>query len=69
MQSFFYEKSSPILCGGGGGGGGQGGGGGGEETLCFIFKYFPISKSSSLILWYKLSLLKQNYLATVLKVI
>ena len=26
----------------------------GEETLCFIFESFPISKSSSKLLWYKL---------------
>ena len=34
MQSFFMKKVSPYFVGG-------------EETLCFIFKSFPISKSSS----------------------
>ena len=40
---------------------------GGEKKLCFIFKSFPISKSSSL--WNKLWPFKQNYLATVFKII
>ena len=35
----------------------------GEETLCFIFIYFPISKSSSLQLWPS----SKNYLATGFK--
>ena len=39
MQNFFTKKSSPVLCSGGVGR---------EETLCFIFKSFPISKISSL---------------------
>ena len=37
----------------------------GEETLCFIFIYFPVSKSSSLQLWPS----SKNYLATGFKVI
>ena len=64
MQSFFMKKSFPILCRGEGGEGG-----GGEETLCFIFKSIPISKSSSVTFVVQLTPFKQNYLATVFKVI
>ena len=35
MQNFIMKKASPYFVGE-------------EETLCFIFKSFPISKSSSL---------------------
>ena len=35
MQRFFMKKVPQYFVGG-------------EETLCFIFKYFPIYKSSSL---------------------
>ena len=44
MQSFFMKKVPPYFVGGGGGREVVGGG----ETLCFIFKTFPISKSSPL---------------------
>ena len=44
MQSFFMKKVPPYFVEGGGGREVVGGG----ETLCFIFKTFPISKSSSL---------------------
>ena len=54
MQSFLIKKVPSYFAGG-------------EESLCFIFKSFLISKSLSL--WNKLWPFKQNYLATVFKVI
>ena len=56
MQCFFMKKVSPYCVEG-------------EETLCFIFKSIPISKSSSVTFVVQLTPFKQNYLATVFKVI
>ena len=41
----------------------------GEETLCFIFKFFPISKSSSLTFEIQTMTFQAKLLATVFKVI
>ena len=57
MQSFFTKKVSPYFAEG-------------EETLCFMFISFSISKSFiPNFLWYRLWPFKWNYLAIYFKII